>query len=52
MADIPMCTNCGNTKKGDSAKKCAKCGKITCQKCSFSKCTCGSSSYSASLKIA
>lgn len=51
METIPMCSNCGNTKKGQSAKKCAACGKITCQKCSFTGCTCGSMSYSKHLKI-
>lgn len=39
-----MCPNCGNTKKGDTAKKCSKCKKITCVKCKFTGCTCGSMS--------
>lgn len=45
MAVISACSNCGNTKKGNSAKRCSQCGEVTCQKCSFSKCICGSSSY-------
>jgi len=44
MDKIPMCPNCGNTRSGDRAKKCSRCGKITCNKCSFTGCTCGSMS--------
>jgi hypothetical protein len=44
MESIPMCPSCGNTKSGDQAKKCSRCGKITCPKCSFTGCTCGSMS--------
>jgi hypothetical protein len=44
METIPMCPNCGNTHKGDRAKKCTQCKKITCSKCSFSGCSCGSQS--------
>ena len=39
-----MCPSCGNTKKRDRAKRCSKCGKITCKKCSFTGCTCGCNS--------
>lgn len=46
-----MCSNCGNTKKGDSAKRCSQCGKVTCQKCSSTGCVCGSFSYNRSYKI-
>lgn len=48
---ITKCPNCGNTKKGQTAKKCSKCNKITCQSCSFTGCTCGSMSYSKNYKI-
>ena len=51
METIPKCPTCGNNKKGDSAKRCSKCGKITCIKCSFSGCTCGSSSSNKQYKI-
>ena len=44
METISKCPSCGNNKKRDSAKRCSKCGKITCKKCSFSGCTCGCSS--------
>lgn len=47
-----MCPNCGNTHKGDSAKKCSQCNKVTCQKCSFTGCVCGSKSYKEHYKIA
>lgn len=48
---IAMCPNCGNNHKGDTAKKCAKCKKVTCQKCSFTGCSCGSTSYEKRLII-
>jgi hypothetical protein len=51
MDKIPMCPNCGNTHTGDRAKQCAKCSKVTCQKCSFTGCTCGSTSYKKQLVI-
>ena len=44
MDKIKMCPNCGNNNNGDRAKKCTKCKKITCSKCSFTGCTCGSMS--------
>ena len=46
-----MCPSCGNTKSNDRAKKCSKCAKITCSKCSFTGCTCGSMSVSESYTI-
>ncbi len=46
-----MCTNCGNSKNGDRAKRCSRCKKITCNKCSFTGCTCGSTSYDKQLVI-
>ncbi len=35
MESIPMCPNCGNTKSGDQAKKCSRCGKVTYFKFKF-----------------
>ena len=46
-----MCYGCSNNKKGNSVKKCAKRGKITCQKCAFSKCDCGSNIYNNQFTI-
>ena len=37
-----MCPNCGNNHTGDRASRCSKCKKITCNKCSFTGCSCGS----------
>lgn len=37
-----MCPSCGNTHKGDRVKRCSKCGKLHCPKCSFTGCKCGS----------
>lgn len=41
MEKISMCPSCGNSKKGDRAKRCSKCKTITCSKCSFTGCKCG-----------
>lgn len=51
MSKIVMCPSCGNSKKGDRAKKCSQCNKITCNKCSFTGCTCGSFSSNAHYTI-
>ena len=51
MERISSCSSCGNNRSGQSAKKCAKCGTITCQKCSFTGCSCGSKSYSKQFTI-
>ncbi len=45
MEKISMCPSCGNSKKGDRAKRCSKCKSITCNKCSFTGCKCGHLSY-------
>lgn len=50
MDKILSCS-CGNSKSGDRAKECSKCGKITCQRCSFTGCNCGSTSYRKQLVI-
>lgn len=51
MEKINSCPSCGNDRSGQSAKRCASCGKITCQKCSFTGCSCGSKSYNKQFKI-
>lgn len=45
MEKISTCPSCGNSKKGDRAKRCSKCKSITCNKCSFTGCKCGHLSY-------
>lgn len=45
METISSCPNCNNSKSGTTAKRCSKCKKITCNKCSFTGCPCGSKSY-------
>jgi hypothetical protein len=51
MKTIPMCPNCGNTNKNYKPKKCSACKKITCQKCSFTGCPCGSMSIEEIFEI-
>lgn len=51
MENISRC-NCGNSNSRDIVRKCGSCGDLNCNKCNFSKCSCGSARIAKYYKIA